>query len=269
VLFCVIKKSGDIVYYGPVNGPLKLPRLLFLLIALALAAHESYAQSSFTISGSVKDSGGNGIANVTMVLLSDAAGTQIAFTDQNGNYALTYAGGVSHNLRVTPSKPGWIFSPLAVIFVSTSPLFGNIPISFEGTQFPIPVPLPFQMPFLMTQENSLRALALDSATWVAEPFGVANIHNFSTDQRTRLSLFAANVELGAGETSSIITAQAENSTGQIFPLTLEFFGAVPNFPWLKQIVVKLPDEIANSVEVRVSIKVRDTASNKVLVKVKP
>jgi hypothetical protein len=242
---------------------------LFLLIALALAAQESHAQSTFTISGTVKDSGGVGIPNVTMILLSDAAGTQIAFTDANGNYALTYAGGVSHNLRVTPSKSGWIFNPLAVIFISTSPLFGDIPVSFEGTQIPIPLPIPFQMPFLLTQENSLRAVALDSATLVAEPFGVTNIHNFSTDQRTRLSLFAANIELSTGETTSIITAQAETSTGQIFPLTLEFFGTVPNFPWLKQIVVKLPDEIANSVEVRVSIRVRDTASNKVLVKVKP
>ena len=246
------------------------PRLLFLLIVLTLAAHEAHAQSTFTISGTVKDGGGVGVPNVTMILLSDAAGTQITFTDQNGNYALTYAGGVSHNLRVTASKSGWIFNPLGVIFVSTSPFFGDIPaVSFEGTQIPIPLPIPFQMPFLLTQENSLRAIALDSATLVAEPFGVANTHNFSTDQRTRLSLFAANIELGIGETTSIITAQAETSTGQLFPLTLEFFGTVPNFPWLKQLVVKLPDEIANSVEVRVRITVRDTPSNKVLVKVKP
>jgi hypothetical protein len=125
------------------------------------------------------------------------------------------------------------------------------------------------MPFLLTQENSLRSLALDSVTLMTEPFGVTNPHNFSTDQRTRISLFATNVELDPGEPISVITAQAETPTSQVFPLTVEAFRAVPNFPWLKQIVVKLPDAIADSVEVRVSINVRGTASNKVLVKVKP
>ena len=67
------------------------------------------------------------------------------------------------------------------------------------------------------------------------------------DQRTRISLFAVNVELGANETLSVITAQAEDSLGQIFPLTVEHFGSTPNFNWLKQVIVKLPDEIANTV----------------------
>jgi len=56
---------------------------------------------------------------------------------------------------------------------------------------------------------------------------------------------------------------------QVYPLTVEYFGAVPNFGWLKQVVVKLPDQIANSVEVRVSLTVRGTVGNKVIVKVKP
>ena len=103
----------------------------------------------------------------------------------------------------------------------------------------------------------------------SEPFAVTGLHNFSADQRTRVSLFAVNVELGAGETTSIIEAQAEDSLGQVFPLTVEHFGAVPNFGWLKHVVVKLPVEIANSVEVRVSLKVRGITGNKVLVKVKP
>lgn len=231
------------------------------------ATNVASAQSSFTISGHIRDPLGNGIPNVAMVLLSDAVGTQIVLTDQNGNYVLTYAGGVSRSLRVTPSKAGWVFDPLALIFLASTPLSGNRTINFGGTQ--IPIVLPFGMPFLMTQENSLRSLALDSVTLMAEPFGVANTHNLSSDQRTRISLFAANVELNVGEPFSIITAQAENSAGQVFPLTVEAFGAVPNFDWLKQIVVKLPDAIANSDEVRMSITVRSETSNKVIVKVKP
>jgi len=126
-----------------------------------------------------------------------------------------------------------------------------------------------QPPILLTQENSLRALALDSVTWTAEPFSVASTTNFSTDQRTRVSLFVVNLELNQGEPISVITAQAEDSIGQIFPLTVEYFGAAPNFSWLKQVVVKLPTEIANSVDVKVTLKSHDTAGNTVMLKVKP
>ena len=125
------------------------------------------------------------------------------------------------------------------------------------------------IPILLGHETPEHAIALDSVTMIGEPFTISNPNNFSTDQRTHISLFAVNVELGPGETSSIITAQAEDSLGQVFPLTVEYFGAVPNFGWLKQINVKLPDQIANRVEVRVSVTVRGTTSNKVIIKVKP
>jgi hypothetical protein len=81
-------------------------------------------------------------------------------------------------------------------------------------------------------------------------------------------LFAVNVELGAGETSSVIEAEAEDPNGQIFPITVEFYGSVPNFGWLKQVIVKLPNEIANSGEIRISLKVRGTGGNKVIVRLK-
>ena len=251
------------------NRPPKLPRLLFLLIALAAVSERAAAQApaTFTVSGTITNNSGQPMADVAVILLSDAVGTQIVFTNQSGNYAINHPAGVTHNLRITPSKSGFIFDPLAVIFVSTSPLSGDRTQSFVGTALPIQLPF-LQMPFLLTQENSLRALALDSATQVAEPFGITNVNNFSTDQRTRISLFAMNVELSPGEPLSVITAQAETPTSQVF-LTVEFFGAVPNFPWLKQVVVKLPDAIANSDDVLVSLNVRGTASNKVLVKVKP
>jgi hypothetical protein len=202
-----------------------------------------------------------------MVLLSDVSGTQITFTDQNGNYVFNYAAGMSQSLIVTPTKTGYSFSPQSIGFVSSGGVSGNQTASFTGT--PSSSPPPGQSPILLTQENSLRALALDSVTMMSEPFPITGTYNFSADQRTRVSFFVMNLELGTGESSAIITAQAENSLGQVFPMPLEYFGAVPNFGWLKQVVVKLPDQIANSVEVRVSLSVRGTTGNKVIVKVKP
>jgi Tol biopolymer transport system component len=222
---------------------------------------------TFTVSGAVRDASGNGIADVTMVILSDVTGTQIAFTDQNGNYSFNYTGGVSHNLNLTPAKSGFAFIPLSIAFVSSGTVSGNQTASFTGT--PSSTPPAGQRPILLSQETSLHALALDSVTMTGEPFSVTGLFNFSTDQRTRVSLFAVHVELAAGETTSVISAQAEDSLGNVFPLNVEYFGAVPNFGWLKQVVVKLPDQIANSVEVRVSLMVRGTTGNKVTVRVRP
>jgi dipeptidyl aminopeptidase/acylaminoacyl peptidase len=218
---------------------------------------------SWTISGIVKDSNGNALPNVTMILQNTLAETQITFTDQSGNYLLHYFGG--NSIFLTPSKAGFVFNPQSIGFVSSCCVSGDQMASFTGT----PSATPSGVPILLAHDHPEQAIALDSVTTIGEPFTVSNIHNFSADQHTRISVFALNVDLGAGETSSIIQAQAEDSLGQIFPLTVEYFGAVPNFPWLKQVVVKLPDEIANKIEVRISLKVRGFVSNKVIVKVFP
>ncbi len=203
-----------------------------------------------------------------VILISDVTGTQITFTDQGGNYVLTYLGGTSHSLRILPSKSGFLFNPLLTIFTGSGTVSGDRTINFEGSPIPIILSV-VQPPILLTQENSLRALALDSVTWTSEPFSVAGTNNFSSDQRTRVSLLVVNLELNPGEPISVLTAQAEDSIGQIFPLTVEYFGAVPNFSWLKQVVVQLPNEIANSGDVRVTLKSHDTGGNTVTLKVKP
>ncbi len=58
---------------------------------------------------------------------------------------------------------------------------------------------------------------------MSEPFPVTGTFNFSSDQRTRVLLFAVNLELTASETFSVIAAQAEDSLGQVFPLTVEYW----------------------------------------------
>ena len=207
------------------------------------------------------------MAGAMVIVISDVTGTQLAFTDQSGNYVLTYTGGVSHRLSIMASKSGYTFDPALTIFVSTSSITGNKTQNFIGTPIPIILTI-IQTPVLLTQENSLHSLALDSVTWTSEPFGVSNANNFSTDQRSRISLFVVNLDLAQGAPLSTIAVQAETSTG-IFPLTVEHFGPVPNFSWLKQVVVKLPNEIANSNEVNVSVNTGLFTSNKVIVKLKP
>ena len=123
-------------------------------------------------------------------------------------------------------------------------------------------------PKLLTEEGTGRAVALDSVTWVREPFPVVTTNNFSLDSRTRLVLLATHVNLTPAEDTSIITAQAEDSQNRVFPLKVEFVGKAPRFDWLTQVIVKLPDELMNVGEVRVSIAVRGVSSNKVPLSVK-
>ena len=137
------------------------------------------------------------------------------------------------------------------------------------TPTPTPIPIPTPAPILLLEENSNRGVALDSVTWLREPFSVFSTRNFSADGRTRIVLFAMNVELVAGENLSIISAAAEDSQQTVSQLDVEYVGNVPNQTWMAQIVVLLPQNLANAGDVLVSIKVRGLQSNKVLVSIRP
>lgn len=120
---------------------------------------------------------------------------------------------------------------------------------------------------LLNQTNSNRAVALDSANFTAEVLPIITERNFSTDQRTRLAVFAIGLKLAAGETASAVTATAEDSQGTVRPLTVEFVGTVPNFPWLKQVVLKLTEQIAPG-DTKIRISLHGETSNAVLVGLK-
>jgi len=137
------------------------------------------------------------------------------------------------------------------------------------TPTPTPIPTPTPAPVLLLEENSNRGVALDSVTWLRDPISVFSTRNFSADGRTRIVLFAMNVELVAGENLSIVTAAAEDSQQTVYPLDVEYVGNVPNQTWMAQIVVLLPQNLANAGDVLVSIKVRGLQSNKVLVSIRP
>jgi hypothetical protein len=122
---------------------------------------------------------------------------------------------------------------------------------------------------LYTEESSPHAIALDSVTFLRDPFSLNSTHNFSADQRMRASLFAGSIELNPGEDLSVITAKAEDSQNRVLPLTVEFVGKVPGYNWLTQIVVKFPDQLADAGDVWVSISLRGVESNKAVVSIKP
>ena len=102
-------------------------------------------------------------------------------------------------------------------------------------------------------------MAFDSVTMLGEPFPLTTIHNFSLDQRTRVVLFASGIDLMPGESVSV---QIEDFLNRSYPLVVEDIRRVPNFDWLTQIVVKLPDAIEIEGDYRVSLTFRGTTGNK-------
>jgi hypothetical protein len=124
-------------------------------------------------------------------------------------------------------------------------------------------------PRLLADEGTGRAVALNSVTRVSEPFDLTTPYNLSPDTRTRVLLFAANVDPSAVGNPALFNAQAEDAQNRTYPLAVEFVGAVPGQEWLTQVVVILPAELAGAGEVRVRIAVRGVNSNQAPLSINP
>ena len=79
---------------------------------------------------------------------------------------------------------------------------------------------------------------------------------FGSDSITRIMLFAMNLQLQTGETASAVTADAEDASHTIYPLTVEHVGSVPDQPWATSIVVRLAENMPQAGDVLVRIKYR-------------
>jgi glucose/arabinose dehydrogenase len=121
-------------------------------------------------------------------------------------------------------------------------------------------------PILLTEQGSDSAIALASPGKFRDPFPLVDLFNLSSDNRTRVMLFAVNLDLLPGEDLSAVTARAEGTSLNIYPLTVEFVGGVPNFEGLTQITVVLPSNLPPGQPVLVSVTYGQT-SNKVRIRI--
>ena len=131
-----------------------------------------------------------------------------------------------------------------------------------------PTPTPVTPPVLMVQPNTNRAIALHSVLFSREPFVVSTSINLSSDHRTRIMLFATNLELQSGETPSSITGQAVDSRGNSYDLPVEQVLKFSNFPGLSTLIVRLPADTSISGDLRINVGIRGAVSNNVFVAVK-
>jgi len=120
---------------------------------------------------------------------------------------------------------------------------------------------PSRPPLLFTDPCTQRAVALDSVKLNTEPFELENSLNFSSDQRTRLMLFAWNMNLQPGEGPAAVTVQAIDAQQTIHVLPIEFVSDVDGEPGLTQIVVRLPDDLPSGTDLRLRVLVHGFTSN--------
>jgi hypothetical protein len=85
-----------------------------------------------------------------------------------------------------------------------------------------------------------------------------------------LTLLLVDLDLypNQGETISIITAQAQDVQLRTYALAVEDLRKVPNVPWMSQLIVRLPSELAGVTEVNATVSARGLASNAARIRLK-
>jgi len=136
----------------------------------------------------------------------------------------------------------------------------------EGSPFTTTISvLDDDKPLIVTEQNTPRAAAVDSVWLLRNPFSLGSLQNFSADHHTRIMFFATGVDLLPGENPSALVVQLEDNQNRIYPLVVEDVRKVPNFDWLSQIVVRLPDAIESEGDFRISLTLRGVTGNKPVV----
>ena len=119
-------------------------------------------------------------------------------------------------------------------------------------------------PVLISDATSTRAVAFESVTQKPEPFPLTSSVLFSTDDRTRVVIFAMNLDLLAGESFNALTAEAQDAASVRYPLTVEYAGQVPSFEGIYMIVVRLNDSMTSNLgDVLLRLNLHGATSNRV------
>jgi hypothetical protein len=248
------------------NYILSTRQLMFALGLLVSIAAPIRAQIA-TFSGRVTDQNTDqGIPDVAIVAQGNLTGTRVAISDSQGNYALEM--GANTNIKLRAYRKNFIFNPAFVGFTSLGGfLTGTRSLDFQGAALPFPILIFGQAPILLTQDNSLEGLAVDSVFHLRDPIKLSNNDYFGSDKRTRLILLLVDLDLFQGETLSIISVQAQDKTMVTHNLVVEDLRKVPGVPWMSQLTVRLPGVLAVPNDLAVTVTARNATSNAVTFRV--
>jgi uncharacterized protein (DUF1800 family) len=121
------------------------------------------------------------------------------------------------------------------------------------------------VPVLVSDSSSTRAIALESVTLKAEPFPLTASVAFGSDTRTRICVFAQNLELLAGEGATSFSADVQDAAGKLYSLRVEYEAPVPGFPGVSMLILRLADDLGDAGDVLLRINLHGVGSNRVRV----
>jgi hypothetical protein len=248
-------------------SPYSMQRFWLGLTLILTIAVSAYSQTA-TFSGKVTDQNtGLGIPDVAVVAQGNLTGTSVAVTDTQGNYLISI--GANNTIKLRAYRTNFIFNPLEVAFFSVGPLLGGShKFDFTGAALPFSIFIIVREPVLLTEDDSLKALSVDSVVLKRDPFPLLNNDYFGNDKRTRIKLLLVDLDLFGGETLSIITAQAIDQSQISHNLPVEDLRKVPGVPWMSQLTVMLPSDLVEPGELTVSVTLRGRTSNAATIRVK-
>ena len=234
-----------------------------LALVFILFARTSVFSQVATFTGRVTDeTTGQGIPDVAIVAQGNLTGTRVAISDGQGSYTLEM--GSNANIKVRAYRKNFIFNPALAGFSSIGGFItGSRSLDFQGAALPFPILIFAQAPILLTEDNSLRAFAVDAVFHLRDPLKPVNDDYFGSDKRTRIILTLVDLDLFQGETLSIITVQAQDKTMVTHNLVVEDLRKVPDVPWMSQLTVRLPDVLATPNDLTITVTARNVASNPV------
>ena len=126
-----------------------------------------------------------------------------------------------------------------------------------------------EAPVVLTEENTNRAVALDSVTQTRDPFSLMTERNFSADQHRRVSLFVWRLGLLPGDTASNVIVILEDEQGRLYPpLVVESIAPVTVVEDVTQVIVRLPEAVVGAPRnLFVTVQVRGLISNRAFISI--
>jgi glucose/arabinose dehydrogenase len=192
-----------------------------------------------------------GASYVGKYFFADLCSGWIRLMDPSNNTATGFASGISNPVDLAVASDGSLY----YLARGSAAVFR---VQFNGTP----------PPFLVPEQNGDSAAALTSPTAVRDPFPLTDPFNLSSDSATRVMLFGINLDLLPGEDKSAVTARAEDTAMNVYPLAVEFVGKGSNFDWLTPIVLILPNSLPPGQSVLVSVTLHGQTSNKVRIRIR-
>jgi hypothetical protein len=121
-------------------------------------------------------------------------------------------------------------------------------------------PPPTVTPLLLKDSSTNRAVVLQSPWFTREPFALTSTINLVADQRTRVMLFATNLDPASSVSVTAVSAQGVN-----YQLPVEYVGKSPGMDSsVTAVIVILPQDPALHGDLSVTITAAGTRSNTVV-----